>query len=151
MLKLKYSVLALAAGFGASAMAAPALTSPDRHISVDVRVTPQHTLAYSVKRDGRPVILQSSLGLQLEGADLSGKLELDAVSPDGSSGSGAAPSAVVEAGSDPASADVSGSAAASGTSAAGSAAVSAALASAAAASAAATCSASAAATAAAAA
>jgi alpha-glucosidase len=81
MLKLKCSVLALAAGFGASALAAPALTSPDRHIRVEVGVTPQHTLAYSVKRDGHPVLLQSSLGLQLEGADLSSKLELAAVSP----------------------------------------------------------------------
>jgi alpha-glucosidase len=62
-----------------TAFAAP-LTSPDRHISVDIRITPDHTLEYSVARDGRPVILPSRLGLQLEGADLTNKLTLSATS-----------------------------------------------------------------------
>jgi len=60
--------------------AAP-LTSPDRHISVDVRVTPARTLEYSIQRDGRAVILPSRLGLQLEGADFSKDLALAATSP----------------------------------------------------------------------
>ena len=58
-----------------AAFAAP-LTSPDRHISVEVRVTPSRTLEYSVQRDGKPVILPSSLGLKLEGADFASKLKL---------------------------------------------------------------------------
>lgn len=62
------------------AHAAP-LTSPDRHISVDVRVTPAGALEYAIQRDGKPVILPSSLGLQLEGADLANKLELAGSSP----------------------------------------------------------------------
>ncbi|MBQ5946845.1 glycoside hydrolase family 97 protein [Massilia sp. ST3] len=60
---------------------AAALTSPDRHISVDVVVSSTGTLTYAVSRDGKPVILPSALGLQLKGADLSGKLSLAASSP----------------------------------------------------------------------
>jgi len=62
-----------------AAFAAP-LTSPDRHIAVEVRVTPAHTLEYAVRRDGKPVILPSRLGLQLEGADLADGLQLAAAS-----------------------------------------------------------------------
>jgi len=62
-----------------TASAAP-LTSPDRHLSVDIRITPARTLEYSIARDGRPVILPSRLGLQLEGADLTSKLSLSATS-----------------------------------------------------------------------
>ena len=60
---------------------AAALTSPDRHISVDVAVSKNGTLTYAVSRDGKPVILPSALGLQLKGADLSSKLALSASSP----------------------------------------------------------------------
>jgi alpha-glucosidase len=67
--------------FAANAMATNALTSPDRHITVSVRITPQLTLAYSIERDGQPVILESSLGLRLQGADLCGALKLARVSP----------------------------------------------------------------------
>jgi alpha-glucosidase len=77
MTKLIPAVLALAVH---SAFAAP-LTSPDRHIAVEVRITPAHTLEYSIARDGKPVILPSSLGLQLEGADFSSQLKLAATSP----------------------------------------------------------------------
>jgi hypothetical protein len=76
MTKLIPAVLALAVH---TAFAAP-LTSPDRHIAVDVRVTPQHTLEYSVRRDGRAVVLPSRLGLQLASADLSQGLALRATS-----------------------------------------------------------------------
>jgi hypothetical protein len=62
------------------ALAAP-LTSPDRHLSVDIRITPAQTLEYSIQRDGRPIILPSRLGLQLEGADLADGLRLAATSP----------------------------------------------------------------------
>lgn len=64
-----------------SAVAAAPLTSPDRHLSVDIRITPARTLEYSIQRDGRPVILPSRLGLQLEGADLANGLTLGATSP----------------------------------------------------------------------
>ncbi len=57
-----------------------ALDSPDKHIRVKVELTPQHTLAYSVWLDARPVLLSSSLGLQLEGADLASNLKLAAPS-----------------------------------------------------------------------
>jgi hypothetical protein len=61
------------------AFAAP-LTSPDGHIAVEVRVTPSHTLEYSIRRDGKPVILPSRLGLQLEGADFTKGLKLASAS-----------------------------------------------------------------------
>jgi alpha-glucosidase len=60
---------------------AAALASPDRHLSVDVRVTPAGTLEYAVQRDGKPVILPSPLGLVLEGADLAHGLALAQASP----------------------------------------------------------------------
>jgi len=63
-----------------AALAAP-LTSPDGHLSADIRITPTQTLEYSIQRDGRPVILPSRLGLQLEGADLANGLSLAATSP----------------------------------------------------------------------
>lgn len=65
----------------APAACAAALTSPDRHLSAEVRVTPAHTLEYTVQRDGRPVILPSSLGLRLDGADLASGLRLSGTSP----------------------------------------------------------------------
>ena len=66
---------ALVAGLASSAIAAP-LTSPDRHLSVDVQVTADQHLEYTVQRDGQPVVLASRLGLQLEGADLASALRL---------------------------------------------------------------------------
>ena len=77
----KHTVAILAALCAASALAAPALTSPDRHLSVTVVVTAQQTLSWSLKRDGKPVILASKLGLQLEGADLAHGLRMTSVSP----------------------------------------------------------------------
>jgi hypothetical protein len=76
MTKLIPAVLALAVH---SAFAAP-LSSPDRHISVEVRITPSHTLEYAIQRDGRPIILPSRIGLQLEGTDLDNQLKLAATS-----------------------------------------------------------------------
>jgi hypothetical protein len=77
MTKLIPAVLALAVH---SALAAP-LTSPDRHISVEVRITPSQTLEYAIQRDGKTVILPSRLGLRFEGADLDSQLKLAATSP----------------------------------------------------------------------
>lgn len=52
------------------------LTSPDRHIAVDVTVSPTGALTYAVTRDGNPVILQSNLGIAVQGADLTQGLTL---------------------------------------------------------------------------
>jgi hypothetical protein len=80
MIKLLPIALLLSTpAFAASAFSAP-LSSPDRHISVDLKITPAQTLEYTIARDGKPVILPSRLGLQLEGADLSSKLTLAATS-----------------------------------------------------------------------
>ncbi|MDL2356467.1 MAG: glycoside hydrolase family 97 catalytic domain-containing protein [Pseudomonadota bacterium] len=81
LIVFRHAIAVLAASCAASAVAAPALSSPDGHIMVDVVVTPQHTLAWSLARDGKPVILASALGLQLEGADLTHGLRIDSVSP----------------------------------------------------------------------
>lgn len=67
------TIVALAAIFSTQAHAA-ALTSPDGHIAVTVSAAPGGTLSYAVARDGKPVILPSPLGLQLQGADLRAKL-----------------------------------------------------------------------------
>lgn len=63
----------------AQAHAAP-LTSPDLHIAVDVTVSPAGALTYAVTRDGKPVILQSNLGIAVQGADLTQGLTLAASS-----------------------------------------------------------------------
>ncbi len=70
-------ILALQAAFGA-APSAQILYSPDHHVSVTVRATPAGSLSYAVARDGKPVLLDSDLGLQLDGADLATTLALSA-------------------------------------------------------------------------
>ncbi|MFN3788752.1 glycoside hydrolase family 97 catalytic domain-containing protein [Massilia sp.] len=69
------TTLALVAMFTTQAHAA-ALTSPDGHIAVTVTAAPGGTLSYAIARDGKPVILASPLGLQLEGADLATRLRI---------------------------------------------------------------------------
>ena len=64
----------------AQAHAAP-LSSPDRHIAVDVAVSSTGGLTYAVTRDGNPVILPSSLGIAVQSADLTKGLRLAASSP----------------------------------------------------------------------
>jgi hypothetical protein len=79
MTKLIPAILALAVHTAYAAPVVP-LTSPDRHISVEVRITPSQTLEYAIQRDGKTVILPSRLGLKLEGADLDSQLKLAATS-----------------------------------------------------------------------
>ncbi|MYM86347.1 glycoside hydrolase family 97 protein [Rugamonas sp. FT82W] len=79
MMKTCFTVVALAASAMATA-SQPALTSPDRHISVSVLPAAGGGLAYSISRDGKPVLLASDLGLQLQGADLASALTLAAAS-----------------------------------------------------------------------
>jgi len=55
---------------------AQALDSSDKRISLKVELTPQKTLVYSITRNAEPVVLASSLGLKLDGADLSTALSL---------------------------------------------------------------------------
>jgi hypothetical protein len=57
------------------------LFSPDHHIGVEVHLTPARTLEYSVRRDGQAVILPSSLGLTLQGANLASGLKLAKTAP----------------------------------------------------------------------
>ncbi|MDQ1923694.1 glycoside hydrolase family 97 protein [Massilia pseudoviolaceinigra] len=59
-----------------AAAQAQALDSPDQRIGLKVELTPQQTLVYSITRDAKPVVLASSLGLQLAGADLTHALSL---------------------------------------------------------------------------
>ena len=73
MISTKHSIFLM---LSLTAACAQALESPDKTIRVKVELTPHHTLAYSVWRGQSPVILASSLGLKLEGADLAGNLKL---------------------------------------------------------------------------
>lgn len=73
-------LLALLPLLAAQAFAAP-LTSPNRQLAVEVRINDQQQLVYAVKRVGQPVLLDSRLGLQLEGADLASELALVSSSP----------------------------------------------------------------------
>ena len=75
-----FSALALAASAMTAALAAPVLTSPDRHVAVTLHSAAGGVLSYSISRDGKPVLLASSLGLQLQGADLASALTLTATS-----------------------------------------------------------------------
>ncbi|WP_323815952.1 glycoside hydrolase family 97 protein [Cellvibrio sp. NN19] len=56
------------------------LTSPDKHLAVKVFITEQQTLAYSVVLDARPIILPSSLGLQLTTADFTRGVSIESKS-----------------------------------------------------------------------
>jgi hypothetical protein len=81
MLTIYKATAGLAAAMcAATAFGAPTLSSPDRHIQVEVTITPQQTLSWTLRRDGKPVILRSALGLQLEGADLASGLKIASVS-----------------------------------------------------------------------
>jgi len=73
---MRLITLALLAALTAPAFADSALTSPDKHLSVDVRLNDQQQLVYAIQRDGKPVLETSRLGLQLEGADLASSLSL---------------------------------------------------------------------------
>lgn len=57
------------------------LASPDKQLAVKVFITEQQTLAYSVVRGAQPVILPSSLGLQLITADFTRGLSIESQSP----------------------------------------------------------------------
>ena len=59
---------------------AKSLTSPDQQLRVKVYVTDQNTLVYSVDRASQPVILASSLGLQLTNADFTQGVSIESQS-----------------------------------------------------------------------
>ncbi|MES3023021.1 MAG: glycoside hydrolase family 97 catalytic domain-containing protein [Pseudomonadota bacterium] len=81
MIQASALALAMSGAFAGPALAADLrLESPDRHLSVKVGVTPERGLSYTITRDGRPVVLASSLGLELDGADLNSGLKFAAVS-----------------------------------------------------------------------
>lgn len=56
------------------------LTSPDQQLSVNVFIADNNKLAYSVKRGAQPVILPSSLGLQLTTADFTQGVSIESQS-----------------------------------------------------------------------
>ena len=75
MNKMISAVAVCAAAVSSAYAASPAaLTSPDRHISVQVNEAAGEALTYTVSRDGQPVLLASELGLQLQDADLASGL-----------------------------------------------------------------------------
>jgi hypothetical protein len=80
MTAYRFTALLVVGIFCAQAHAAP-LTSPDQSIAVDVAVSPTGALTYSVTRDGKSVILTSSLGIAVQGGDLTSGLTLAASSP----------------------------------------------------------------------
>jgi alpha-glucosidase len=65
-----------ALAFAVSSACAAPLASPDGHLAVDVKVGPGGIPTYTVARDGKPVILPSTLGLRLQGADFTRGLKL---------------------------------------------------------------------------
>ena len=80
MVKTCFSALALAASAMTAAATPPVLTSPDHHVSVKLQATSDGGLTYSISRDGKPVLLASNLGLELQGADLANALTVTGVS-----------------------------------------------------------------------
>lgn len=80
MIALRITALTVIGTLCAQAQAAT-LTSPDRHIAVDVAVSSSGALTYSVSRDGKPVILRSELGIAVNGADLTRGLKLASSTP----------------------------------------------------------------------
>lgn len=75
-MKIHFYIVLLLSILAATATASTLLRSPDRRVQLEVEVTPEHTIAYSVRYDGQVVILASSLGMQLEGADFSRAMAL---------------------------------------------------------------------------
>jgi hypothetical protein len=71
----------LFAAFALLAASAHALDSPDRRISVKVSLDARQSPTYAVSRNRTPVLLPSSLGLQLAGSDLATGLTLEATAP----------------------------------------------------------------------
>ena len=68
--------LVLLTALAAPAFADTALSSPDKHLSVDVRINAARQLVYAIQRDAQAVLEESRLGLQLEGADLASALSI---------------------------------------------------------------------------
>lgn len=90
MVKNFISAIAISIGAAPAAMAlAPAsdpatlpLASPDHRIRVKLLSAPGKPLRFVIERDGRQVLLPSALGLQLQGADLSGALTITGATAD---------------------------------------------------------------------
>lgn len=57
------------------------LTSANNRLHVKVFITSDDTLAYTIEHDGRPVVLESDLGLELAGADFTRDLSIVERSP----------------------------------------------------------------------
>ncbi len=75
------ALLIMLAIAGCGRQAAETLSSPDGKLGVQVFVTEQNTLAYTVDHEGQPVILESALGLQLTAADFTQSIRIKERSP----------------------------------------------------------------------
>src|SRR5687768_12427606 len=80
-MKILSAFLIVLAIVGCNRQASDTLASPDGKLGVQVFVTEQNTLAYTVDRDGDPVILESDLGLQLTAADFTQGIRIKEYSP----------------------------------------------------------------------
>jgi alpha-glucosidase len=80
-MKILAALLVALCLFGCNRQAPDTLASPDGKLGVQVYVTEQNTLAYTVDRDGDPVILESDLGLQLTAADFTQGIGIKKRSP----------------------------------------------------------------------
>lgn len=80
-MKILLAIPIVLAVCGCGREAPETLTGPDGRLSVKVFVTGENTLAYSVNSAGRPVILESDLGLRLTGADFIRNVRIDERSP----------------------------------------------------------------------
>ncbi len=76
MKRLSVLLLVAVALVSCSLLPQSGLQSPDQKISINVYLTPEHTLAYAVSRQGEKVLLESDLGLVLQGADFTHNLKL---------------------------------------------------------------------------
>lgn len=80
-MKILLAIPIVLAVSGCGREAPETLIGPDGRLSVKVFVTGENTLAYSVNSAGRPVILESDLGLRLTGADFIRNVRIDERSP----------------------------------------------------------------------
>lgn len=78
---MKMKNFGVLAGLALASGAALALQSPDKQLDVSVTVNADQTLSYTVKRNGKAVLLPSPLGLKLAGDDFSHGLKLAGTSP----------------------------------------------------------------------
>lgn len=78
-MKIRHLFACLLAPLCGHAFAAPYVDSPDHRVRADLHMARDGSLRYSVFRDGKPVIRDGQLGLNLQGIDLEHALKIDTV------------------------------------------------------------------------